>query len=262
MTEPLVAVEAVSMRLGEHLALDHVDLVVERGEIVSLIGPNGAGKSTLVKLVLGILEPTAGRIRRTPGLTFSYMPQRLAIDPTLPLAVGRFLDLPVRHQHSAKAAALALVGASGLERRPMQALSGGEFQRVLLARALLRDPGLLVLDEPAQGVDHLGQAEFFNLIDRIRRERGCGVLIVSHDLHLVMAATDRVVCLNRHVCCSGTPEAMGDDPAYRALFGPKAADAVAIYRHHHDHAHDLAGDIDQTHAAHGHNHHHPERKSA
>jgi len=255
MSDVLVAVEAVSMRLGEHLALDRVDLAIHRGEIVSLIGPNGAGKSTLVKLVLGILQPTSGRIHRAPGLTFSYMPQRLAIDPTLPLAVGRFLDLPVRHDRAAKAAALAMVGATGLERRAMQALSGGEFQRVLLARALLRDPGLLVLDEPAQGVDHLGQAEFFNLIDRVRRERSCGVLIVSHDLHLVMAATDRVVCLNRHVCCSGTPEAMGDDPAYRALFGAKAADAVAIYRHHHDHEHDLSGEVDHDH------HHHAGRET-
>jgi len=259
MSDVLVAVDAVSMRLGEHLALDHVDLTIHEGEIVSLIGPNGAGKSTLVKLVLGILQPTLGRVRRAAGLTFSYMPQRIAIDPTLPLAVGRFLDLPVRHAKAAKAEALSMVGATGLERRAMQALSGGEFQRVLLARALLRDPGLLVLDEPAQGVDHLGQAEFFNLIDRIRKERGCGVLIVSHDLHLVMAATDRVVCLNRHVCCSGTPEAMGADPAYRALFGPKAAEAVALYRHRHDHAHDLSGDIDHHH---DHAHHHPRRETA
>jgi zinc transport system ATP-binding protein len=249
MSTELVAVESVSMRLGGHLALDHVDLVVHRGEIVSLIGPNGAGKSTLVKLVLGILEPTAGRIRRAPKIAFSYMPQRLAIDPTLPLAVGRFLDLPHHHPAAQKAAVLAMVGATGLERRAMQALSGGELQRVLLARALLRNPDLLVLDEPAQGVDHLGQAEFFTLIDRIRKERGCGVLIVSHDLHLVMAATDRVVCLNRHVCCTGTPEAMGADPAYRALFGARAADAVAIYRHHHDHEHDLSGEVD-------HHHHH------
>ena len=242
--ESLVEVEAVSMRLGDHLALDHVDLDVRAGEIVSLIGPNGAGKSTLVKLVIGILQPTAGSIRRRPGLTFSYVPQRLQIDPTLPLSVDRFLDLPERHQRPQKTEALVRVGAGGLEKRAMQALSGGEFQRVLLARALLRDPDLLVLDEPAQGVDYLGQAEFFRLIDQIRRERGCGVLIVSHDLHLVMAATDRVVCLNRHVCCSGTPETMGADPAYRALFGPKAADALAIYRHHHDHQHCLSGDVE------------------
>lgn len=250
MSSPLVEVRAVSMRLGDHLALDRVDLAIAEGEIVSLIGPNGAGKSTLVKLVIGILEPTAGSIRRRSGLTFSYMPQRLEIDPTLPLSVGRFLDLPSPRDSTAKAEALTVVGARGLERRGMQALSGGELQRVLLARALLREPGLLVLDEPAQGVDHVGQAEFFRLIDRIRRERGCGVLIVSHDLHLVMAATDRVVCLNRHVCCSGTPEAMGADPAYRALFGSRAADAVAIYRHEHDHEHALSGDVHGDHQDH------------
>ena len=244
MSRPLVEVEAVSMRLGRHLALDHVDLVLGAAEIVSLIGPNGAGKSTLVKLVIGILQPTSGSVRRAPGLTISYMPQRLQIDPTLPLSVRRFLDLPVRRDRAARAAALAMVGADGLDEREMQALSGGELQRVLLARALLRRPGLLVLDEPAQGVDHLGQAEFFRLIDRVRHEHGCGVLIVSHDLHLVMAATDRVVCLNRHICCSGTPEAMGSDPAYRALFGARAADAVAIYRHHHDHHHGLSGAVD------------------
>jgi zinc transport system ATP-binding protein len=249
VSPPLVEVTNASVRLGDHLALDRVDLVVGAGEIVSLIGPNGAGKSTLVKLAIGILQPTSGTVRRRPGLTFSYVPQRLQIDPTLPLSVGRFLDLPVRQSAAQRRDALAMVGASGLEQRAMQALSGGEFQRVLLARALLRRPGLLVLDEPAQGVDHLGQAEFFRLIDRVRHEQGCGVLIVSHDLHLVMAATDRVVCLNRHICCSGTPETMGTDPAYRALFGARAADAVAIYRHHHDHHHDLAGDVDQAPAA-------------
>jgi zinc transport system permease protein len=228
--EILVEVEGVSMRLGDHLALDRVDLEVAAGEIVSLIGPNGAGKSTLVKLVIGILQPTGGHVRRRPGLTFSYVPQRLQIDPTLPLSVSRFLDLPERRDRDTKAEALALVGASGLDRRAMQALSGGEFQRVLLARALLRDPDLLVLDEPAQGVDHLGQADFFRLIDRIRQERGCGVLIVSHDLHLVMAATDRVVCLNRHVCCSGTPETMGADPAYRHLPPPPRPPALPLGR--------------------------------
>ena len=219
MSVPLVEVTNASVRLGDHLALDQVDLVVGAGEIVSLIGPNGAGKSTLVKLVLGILQPTSGSIRRSPGLTFSYVPQRLQIDPTLPLTVGRFLNLPIRQTRGEPPGRACHGGCQRSRAAGDAALSGGEFQRVLLARALLRRPGLLVLDEPAQGVDHLGQAEFFRLIDRVRHERGCGVLIVSHDLHLVMAATDRVVCLNRHVCCSGTPEAMGSDPAYRALFG-------------------------------------------
>ncbi|MEZ5906942.1 MAG: ATP-binding cassette domain-containing protein, partial [Geminicoccaceae bacterium] len=185
----------------------------------------------------------SGRVTRAPGLRFASMPQRLAIDPTLPIDVDRFLDLPHRHPAAERQAALARVGIAGLGRRPLQALSGGELQRVLLARALLRRPDLLVLDEPAAGIDYQGQAAFFGLIDSVRREQGCGILVVSHDLHLVMAATDRVVCLNRHVCCSGTPEAVGDDPGYLALFGPRTAAALARYHHHHDHEHALSGEV-------------------
>ncbi|MEZ5861910.1 MAG: ATP-binding cassette domain-containing protein [Geminicoccaceae bacterium] len=243
MSRTLVEVQGASLRLGTHQALEAVDLSLAAGEIVSLIGPNGAGKSTLVKLVLGILEPDAGRVIRAPGLRFAYVPQRLAIDPTLPIDVARFLDLPQKQPAAAKAAALARVGIAGLAARPLQALSGGELQRALLARALLRRPDLLVLDEPAAGIDHHGQAAFFGLIDAIRHEQGCGILVVSHDLHLVMAATDRVVCLNRHVCCSGTPEAVGDDPGYLALFGPQTGAVLARYHHHHDHEHALSGEI-------------------
>ncbi len=243
MSRLLVEVAGASVRLGDHQALEHVDLAVHGSEIVSLIGPNGAGKSTLVKLVLGILEPDAGRVMRAPGLRFAYMPQRLAIDPTLPIDVDRLLDLPQRQSTADKREALARVGVAGLDRRPLQALSGGELQRVLLARALLRRPDLLVLDEPAAGIDYQGQADFFGLIDSIRREQGCGILVVSHDLHLVMAATDRVVCLNRHICCSGTPEVVGDDPVYLELFGPRTGAALARYHHHHDHEHTLSGEI-------------------
>ncbi len=243
MSRLLVEVAGVSVRLGDHQALEQVDLALHEREIVSLIGPNGAGKSTLVKLVLGILEPDTGRVTRAPGLRFAYMPQRLAIDPTLPIDVDRLLDLPHRHSASEKREALERVGVTGLGRRPLQALSGGELQRVLLARALLRRPDLLVLDEPAAGIDYQGQAAFFGLIDSVRREQGCGILVVSHDLHLVMAATDRVVCLNRHICCSGTPEAVGDDPVYLELFGPRTGAALARYHHHHDHEHALSGEI-------------------
>jgi zinc transport system ATP-binding protein len=181
---------------------------------------------------------------RRPGLVVGYVPQRLHLDPTLPLPVRHFLALGGRRRDPASlGAALAEVGAGHLAQALMSELSGGEFQRATLARALLRDPELLILDEPAQGVDFSGQLELYALIERLRDQRGCGVLLVSHDLHVVMGATDRVVCLNRHVCCSGEPETVSRHPEYVALFGPRAATGLAIYTHEHDHAHDLAGEV-------------------
>jgi zinc transport system ATP-binding protein len=219
-----------------------VSLTVSAGEIVTIIGPNGAGKTTLLRAALGLQRADAGRIERRAGLRVGYLPQRLAIDETLPLTVRRFLALVPKARRDA-AAALVETGATHTLDLPVQTLSGGEVQRVLLARALLREPQLLVLDEPAQGVDIAGQAELFALIRRLRDQHGCGVLLVSHDLHLVMAATDRVVCLNHHVCCSGRPEAVSRDPAYRALFGA-AIEGFALYAHAHDHCHDVAGEVE------------------
>ena len=241
---PLVELDGVDVAFGRRAALSNVSLAVAPGEIVTVIGPNGAGKTTLLRVVLGLQRPAAGRVRRRPGLRAGYLPQRLAIDETLPLSVRRFLAL-VPQARKAPAAALAEVGAGHALDLPVQTLSGGEQQRVLLARALLREPELLVLDEPAQGVDIAGQAELFHLIRRIRDERRCGVLLVSHDLHLVMAATDRVICLNHHVCCSGHPEAVTRDPAYRALFGA-AIDGFALYAHRHDHRHDAAEEVERS----------------
>jgi len=241
--EPLISATDVCMRLGGSAVLDHVGLAVAPGEIVTLIGPNGAGKTTLLRIVLGLLRPDAGRVARRPGLSIGYVPQRFAVDPTLPMTVGRFLALMRRRPRADLAAALAEVGVSGALDRPLHGLSGGEFQRVVLAGALLKSPDLLVLDEPLQGVDVRGQAELFELIARLRRERGFAVLMVSHDLHLVMRATDRVICLNGHVCCHGEPHAVGRDPAYRALFGAEAAEAFAVYRHAHDHAHGPGGEV-------------------
>jgi zinc transport system ATP-binding protein len=238
---PLVEVQAVTVQIARSEVLSAVDLAVHAREVVSLIGPNGAGKTTLIRVVLGVLRPTAGHIRRRPGLVIGYVPQRLRMDPILPLTARRFLTLGRPGLDAATA--LAAVGASHLAPALMQELSGGELQRVVLARALARDPDLLVLDEPAQGIDFSGQLELYRLIERVRDERGCGILLVSHDLHVVMAATDRVICLNRHVCCSGAPEAVSRHPDYLELFGPRAAAAVAIYSHDHDHAHDLAGEV-------------------
>ena len=192
----LVEAGHVTVRLGGAMLLDDVSVVVNGGEIVTIIGPNGSGKTTLVRTLLGLIEPASGSVRRRDGIRIGYVPQHLTIDLTLPLTVGRFLSLAHGGSDADAVPALAGVGAgSGLLAKPAQGLSGGEMKRVLLARALLRKPDLLVLDEPTSGVDLSGQAELYALIQRIRDERACGVLLVSHDLHLVMAATDQVVCL-------------------------------------------------------------------
>jgi len=250
--EVLAAVRGVSLALGGTPILEGVDLAVRAGELVSLIGPNGSGKTTLVRILLGLAPPDSGTIQRRPGLRIGYVPQRLSIDRAMPITAERFLALAPRGGRAERRAALAELGIADLAQRAAQDLSGGEFQRLLLARALLAEPELLVMDEPAQGVDVVGQADLYRWIATLRDRRGCGVLLVSHDLHLVMAATDTVVCLNRHVCCTGQPEAVARHPEYLALFGTAAA-AFGVYAHHHDHVHDLAGHV---HADNEHDHHH------
>ncbi len=239
----LVSVEGLGVRRAGQSILSGVSLELSGNEIVSLIGPNGAGKTTLIRAILGLIPHQEGRIETAPNLVIGYMPQRLAIDPVLPLTVRRFLRMAAKAGMDEILTGLGEVGVPQLLESQVQTLSGGEFQRVLLARALLRNPDLLVLDEPAQQVDFQGQIDMFELIEGLRRSRGCGVLVVSHDLHMVMRATDRVLCLNGHICCSGAPEAVSAHPEYVALFGPRAAESVALYHHHHRHAHDLAGDV-------------------
>jgi zinc transport system ATP-binding protein len=239
MTEQaLIAVEKVSLRRSGAVVLSDVSLRVATGRIVTIVGPNGAGKSTLVKVALGLLAPDGGTVRRAAGLCIGYVPQSLTVEPTLPLSVRRFLAMAApRASRSELEAALERVGAGHVLARQVAMLSGGELQRVMLARALLRRPQLLVLDEPVGGVDVAGQAEIYDLIAALARDHGAGVLMVSHDLHVVMAATDEVVCLNRHVCCAGHPEAVSRHPEYLALFGAKAAASLAVYTHVHDHEH-------------------------
>jgi len=239
----LIAAQAISVVVNGRKVLRDVSLEVRRGEIVSLIGPNGSGKSTLVRALLGLLPIAGGTISRRANLRIGYVPQRFEPDPVLPLTVGRFLRMAGGVGRARLEQVLDEVGASGLAKRQLVELSGGELRRVLIARALLREPDLLVLDEPAQQVDITGQLELFHLIGQIRDEHGCGVLIVSHDLHVVMAATERVICLNGHVCCSGAPEAVSRHPEYVALFGTRAAREIAVYMHAHDHAHGLHGDV-------------------
>jgi zinc transport system ATP-binding protein len=220
--------------------LEGIDIDIAPREIVTLIGPNGAGKTTLVRALLG-QERVDGEVRRRPGLTIGYAPQRFEVDRAIPLTVARFVSLGRKCDAQQLAHALGEVGARRLGERQLSELSGGELQRVILARALVRSPDLLVLDEPVRGVDYAGEAELYDLIGRLRTERGFGVLLVSHDLHVVMAQSDRVICLNRHVCCSGIPESVAQHPEYARLFGPQAARAFGLYHHHHDHSHDLAG---------------------
>ncbi|MBK1696588.1 zinc ABC transporter ATP-binding protein [Rhodovibrio salinarum] len=241
----MIEVSDVSLQFDGTAVLEHVDLSLHAGEVVTLIGPNGAGKTTLLRIALGLTKPTTGRVWRKPGLAFGYVPQRFAVDPTLPLTVGRFLSLPRRRARREIELALEEVGVPDLLGRELSTLSGGEFQRIMLARALLRRPDVLVLDEPLQGVDVTGQTALFKLINQLRKSHGFAVLMVSHDLHLVMRQTDQVLCLNHHVCCRGEPESVSQHPDYQRLFGHEAARTLAVYAHAHDHAQD------HTHDAHG-----------
>ncbi|NIB39532.1 zinc ABC transporter ATP-binding protein ZnuC [Pseudomaricurvus alkylphenolicus] len=243
MSELLIKATDLCLEFGDRRVLDRVSIQMHRGEIVTLIGPNGAGKTSLVRIALGLQHPSSGELWRRTALKIGYMPQKLHIEPSLPLSVRRFLQLAQQDPTDIEES-LQLTGISHLLNSPMARLSGGETQRVLLARALLRAPDLLVLDEPVQGVDVAGQAKLYQLITDIRNHKGCGVLMVSHDLHLVMAATDTVVCLNQHVCCHGHPESVSEDPAYLELFGQAAHSGVAVYTHHHDHDHDIHGEME------------------
>jgi zinc transport system ATP-binding protein len=257
MTTPLVECHGVTVRRGGEAVLDNVEIAVMPGEMVSLIGPNGAGKTLLLRVLLGLLRAEEGKVVSRPGLRIGYMPQKLTLDATLPLTVCRFLSLGGPVPIGKRQEVLEEVGLSAVIDRPMRALSGGETQRVLLARALLRNPDLLVMDEPAQGLDIHGQDELMGLIEKTRQKRECGILMVSHDLHVVMAATDRVVCLNHHICCTGHPMDVEVDPSYVALFGERAAGHLATYHHHHDHVHGLTGEVvdadgDHSHAGHSH----------
>jgi zinc transport system ATP-binding protein len=237
----LIEARGLSVRFRDRTILDQVDLQVSRGEIVTVIGLNGAGKSTLVRALLGLTTPASGTIIRQPGLRIGYSPQHLHLDATLPLTVARFLTLGARTSEARLRELLAEVGVAEVLHNQVADISGGELHRVLLARALLRKPDLLVLDEPLAGVDVAGQSELYRLIADIRDRYACGVLLVSHDLHVVMAATDRVVCINHHVCCTGRPEAVTRHPEFVALFGRHVAEVLAVYTHHHDHQHDVAG---------------------
>jgi len=249
--QPLIKAVDISVQINGRQILNNIGIEVSRGQIITLIGPNGAGKTTLVRVLLGLLRPDRGSIVRQPDLRVGYMPQRLQIDSTLPITVRRFLELAPPDDNRPIEELLQTLRIAHLAYSQLRSVSGGELQRVLLARALIRNPDLLILDEPAQGVDIAGQAELYQLISDINDSFACGILMISHDLHIVMSTTDEVVCLNHHICCHGKPEQVSNDPAYLELFGKKTVESLAIYTHKHNHSHGIDGEIVEP----GHKHH-------
>ncbi|MFL0690567.1 MAG: ATP-binding cassette domain-containing protein [Agrobacterium tumefaciens] len=266
---PMVSLSSAGVYRNGRWLVRGVDFSVRPGEIVTLIGPNGSGKSTSAKMAIGVLKADEGRVERKPGLRVGYVPQRLSVDWTMPLTVRRLMTLTSPLSNTEVEEALEAVGIAHLAGAEVQHLSGGEFQRALLARAMARKPDILVLDEPVQGVDFSGEIALYDLITSIRNSTGCGILLISHDLHVVMAETDTVICLNGHVCCRGTPAAVSQSPEYMRLFGAKAAQTLAVYSHDHDHTHLPDGRVlhadgsvtdhchpdDGHHDHHGHDHH-------
>ncbi|MDE1238414.1 zinc ABC transporter ATP-binding protein ZnuC [Vibrio aestuarianus] len=257
----LIQLQDICVDFNDLRVLDNISISLEKGKITTLIGPNGAGKSTLVKVLLGLQKQNSGTITRAKKLKIGYVPQKLKLNDSLPLPVKRFLSLAGNFSKQELLDALRLVGAEHLLNNDMHKLSGGETQRVLISRALLQRPDMLILDEPAQGVDVQGQIDLYDLIDAIRHRFGCSVFMVSHDLHLVMAKTDDVICLHHHICCSGSPAAITQHPSYIALFGTSNRETLAFYHHQHEHHHhDLAGQPVKGDATccpnHSHGHHH------
>lgn len=248
LNSPLLVAQGLRKHYRGREVLSGVSLSIRPRELVTIIGPNGAGKTTLLKQLIGLEQPDSGSITRTEGLTIGYIPQHFRPPLSMPITVRDFLKLtPVQNIE----AACDEVGIRYTLNQPLSALSGGEMRRVLIARALLRKPQLLVLDEPTQGVDVAGQGELYQLIAKLANEHHCAVLMVSHDLYVVMAQTTRVICLNGHVCCEGTPEAVGSNAAFKELFGEDLAKQLAMYHHHHDHKHTLHEHADHSECNHG-----------
>ncbi|PCH55470.1 MAG: zinc ABC transporter ATP-binding protein ZnuC [Legionellales bacterium] len=241
--QKLISLTEVAVNFAAQNVLSAVTFSIHAGEIVTITGPNGAGKSTLVKVILGLLPINSGTISRNAGLKVGYVPQHFNISSLMPMTVRRFLKLSANNDKAAIAVIMQDFSITHLAAQMLHTLSGGQLRRVLLANALLLQPDLLVLDEPTQGVDLNGQVELYNLITKVRDQRNCGVLMVSHDLHVVMASTDRVLCLNQHICCSGSPEDIQTHPEFLKLFGKNLGKSLAFYSHHHNHVHDLQGKV-------------------
>ena len=242
----LIELKNLSVAYGSNVVLQDVSLTINQGEILTIVGPNGSGKTTLFRALIGSVNPMSGQIIRESGLEIGYVPQRLHIGTTLPITVERFLRIQRNSSPLSCQQALEKAGIQEFAQKQVSDLSGGQFQRVMLASAVLTQPNLLLLDEATQGLDQPGSADFYRQIEKVRKETNCAVVMISHELHVVMSASDRVICLNGHICCQGTPEIVTSDPEYRALFGTGTGGQLALYRHHHDHVHDENCDHDHS----------------
>lgn len=240
---PLIELKQINVIFAEKTALRDINLKIYPNSIITIVGPNGGGKSTLLKTLLKLQKPSSGEVLYHDKVRIGYVPQKIHLDHSLPLTVSRFLRLSKDVNKRDIEATLTQLSIHHLAEQNMQKLSGGEMQRVLLARAILNKPNLLVLDEPTQGVDINGQAELYQLIHQTQQALNCAVVMVSHDLHIVMADSKEVLCINQHICCAGTPETLSNDPTFMRLWGNQIAQNVGFYSHHHNHHHNMHGDV-------------------
>jgi len=245
ITNALISAKNVSVLKHQKSILDNIDIQINKNDFITIIGPNGAGKTMLLKCLMGFYKPTSGRIERKEKLKIGYMPQSISIINTMPITVKDFITVRKEYDDISLNKVITEVSIGEIINKQLSVLSGGEMQRVLLARSLLNNPDLLILDEPAQNLDISGQLNFYKLIQEIYSKRNISILMVSHDLHLVMVSTKKVLCLYKHICCSGAPQQIAKDPEFLSMFGKDMANMMSIYQHSHDHNHDhnhLAGE--------------------